>query len=62
VVNVTVEAINPEVAGAGAWNIPLFLGFAAQSVNPGCPNGSLIFTSVGEQLTGKYGIQIWYAE
>jgi len=63
VVNVVVEAVNPEVTSSGWWNIPLFQGVATQSVNPGSPNGVLTFTSnPGAKLSGRFGIVVWYAE
>jgi hypothetical protein len=62
VVNVTVEALNPEAAGASAWNIPTFLGFATQAVNPGSPKGALIFGGTNLTSDVGYGIQVWYAE
>ena len=62
VVNVVVEAVNPEVS-SGWWNIPIFQGVATQSVNPGSPNGALTFTSnPGAHLSGAFGIVVWYAE
>jgi hypothetical protein len=63
VVNVTVEAQNPQDAPNSYFNIPVFQGFATQT-GPNTPNGALIFGSFTDTVLGSepYGVVVWYNE
>jgi hypothetical protein len=62
VVNVIVQAVNPELAGENGFHIPELLGIATQAA-PASPNGSLLFYGRdGIDTQFRYGVTIWYNE
>jgi hypothetical protein len=63
VVNVMVEALNPQSAPSSWYNVPAFLGFATQA-GPNSPDGALLFASPFGAVLGTepYGVLVWYNE
>jgi hypothetical protein len=61
VVNVTVEALNPQSNPSSWYNIPAFIGFATET-GPNTPNGALLFASPFAAALGteSYGVVVWY--